>query len=167
MATEQIIKEIFKNLDSKIKQENAERESNGAMLVSWCEIKILGQISLFLDEGISAAIELNHTGDLDALIESEYFVKKELGNLLRAKGLYLDPDSSLVFIPPLSKFEELWRFETFVVYKIDAESALVSKAIKAKEKNKNLVASALASNLFPNLAERITNLGGQIAYFFN
>lgn len=45
------------------------------------------------------------------------------------------------------------------------ESALVSKAVKAKEKNKVLIIDAIASGEFPNLVERIEANDGDLEYF--
>jgi hypothetical protein len=48
---------------------------------------------------------------------------------------------------------------------IDAESALVSKAIHAPEKNKHLIRQAIASGKFPDLVNRIIENNGQLDYF--
>ncbi|MCB9026436.1 MAG: hypothetical protein H6625_08985 [Bdellovibrionaceae bacterium] len=48
---------------------------------------------------------------------------------------------------------------------LDPESALVSKAVKAKDKNKVLILDAIASECFPNLARRIQDNGGDLKYF--
>jgi len=48
---------------------------------------------------------------------------------------------------------------------LDAESALVSKAVKAPRKNRMLIADAIANGLFPGLAERIEKAGGDLRNF--
>jgi hypothetical protein len=48
---------------------------------------------------------------------------------------------------------------------LDSESALVSKAVKAPEKNKLLIVDAIASEQFPNLLKRIEEHGGNLKYF--
>ena len=48
---------------------------------------------------------------------------------------------------------------------IDPESALVSKAVKAPEKNKLLIVDATASEVFPNLVQRIVDNDGNIEFF--
>lgn len=51
------------------------------------------------------------------------------------------------------------------VLKLDPESALVSKAVKAPEKNKVLIREALASGEFAGLADRILKAGGKLEKF--
>ena len=48
---------------------------------------------------------------------------------------------------------------------IDAESALVSKAIHAPQKNKHLIRQAIASGKFPALVNRIIENNGKLDYF--
>jgi len=72
-------------------------------------------------------------------------VKKELTSILKKYGLIYDGDSKLIWIPPGAKFEILFDLKNVVVKSIDPESALVSKAVKAPEKNKQLIREAIAS----------------------
>ena len=48
---------------------------------------------------------------------------------------------------------------------IDAESTLVSKAIHAPQKNKQLIRQAIASGKFPGLVDRIIENNGKIDFF--
>ncbi len=48
---------------------------------------------------------------------------------------------------------------------IDAESALLSKAICAPQKNKQLIREAIASGKFPDLVARIIENNGKVDYF--
>lgn len=76
-----------------------------------------------------------------------------------------DEDSHLIFIPNGSRFSEFARYENVYVEIIDPESALVSKAVKAPQKNKQLIRAALASERYKNLAERIVHAGGDLEFF--
>ncbi len=60
---------------------------------------------------------------------------------------------------------DLFQFSHVVVKVIDPESALVSKAVKATQKNKQLIQDALASGVFINLANRIVANGGSLEDF--
>jgi hypothetical protein len=48
---------------------------------------------------------------------------------------------------------------------IDAESTLVSKAIHAPKKNKQLIRQAIASDKFPDLVDRIIENKGKLDFF--
>ena len=48
---------------------------------------------------------------------------------------------------------------------IDAESALVSKAIHAPQKNKQLIRQAIASGKFPTFVDRIIENNGSLEFF--
>jgi len=52
-----------------------------------------------------------------------------------------------------------------VVKSIDAESILVSKAIHAPQKNKQLIRQAIASGKFPDLVDRIIENNGTLGLF--
>lgn len=80
-------------------------------------------------------------------------------------NLTYDKDSDLIFIPKGSKFCSFASFKNLVVEVIDPESALVSKAVKAPEKNKPLIRAAIACGDFQNLAQRIVDEGGTLENF--
>jgi hypothetical protein len=159
-----LLKTIFKELDGKITVENVDRRESGTYLVPKCDIKILGQMSLLANDKISSVLHLAQTADMDALV-TVHFVKTELKKILIKNGLIYDEDSEKVWLPPEVKFEELFEFSNILVSVIDPESALVSKAIKAAEKNKQLIREALASGKFKNLADRIEKYGGRLETF--
>ena len=48
---------------------------------------------------------------------------------------------------------------------IDAESTLVSKAIHAPQKNKQIIRQAIASGKFPDLVDRIIENKGKLDFF--
>ena len=62
-------------------------------------------------------------------------------------------------------FDNFCEFRYVRVKLLDAESALVSKAVKAPKKNKLLIVDAIASEKFPNLIERIEKNGGDLKFF--
>jgi len=153
----QLLRRIFKKLDQRIIQENGERRESGNTIPK-CEVKILGQMSLLANDKVSHVLHLAQTGDMDALV-SVVFAKMELKKLLKENGLVYDEDSEKIWIPPQSIFEELFDFKCVSVKVIDPESALVSKAVKAINKNRQLLREALASGKFKTLMERIESQG--------
>lgn len=160
------LKEVFDELDVWITEQNNERAQDGLVRLGKCEIKLLGQMSLMAHEKAAAVLRLFQTRDVDARLEKmDHAVKQKLVSLLAARRLVYDEDSHLVWIPQDSKFEILFSCKNFAVTVIDPESALLSKAIKAKEKNKQLIQDAIASDLFPVLMDRIVEHGGDLKYF--
>jgi hypothetical protein len=156
---------LFRELDGRIGAENETRRGDGRLPIAKAEVTLLGQMSLLVDERVSAVLALAQTGDMDARLNMEHFAKSELKKLLPNYGLIYDEDSSLIWIPPGARFSELFDLVHVVVRKIDAESALVSKAVKAPEKNKQLIRQAIALGTFPRLMERILEQGGNLERF--
>jgi len=62
-------------------------------------------------------------------------------------------------------YEPLFSLMNLTVLALDPESALVSKAVKAPEKNKVLIREALASGKFSGLVERVLKAGGKLEKF--
>ena len=122
-------------------------------------------MSLMLNESVAAFLNLIQTADMDAKLRMDYFTKNKLLDLLKAKGLVYDEDSHLVWIPENTKVIELFRFKNIEVKLIDAESILLSKAIHAPQKNKQLIRQAIASGKFPDLVDRIIENNGKLDFF--
>ena len=161
---EQLIK-IFNTLNDQIITENNERRESGSRLIAKSKIHVLGQTSLLVQPEFTFELSLAQTGDLDALIEAENFVKETLKTILAENGFVYDEDSPYIFIPTKTKYSNFLTLTYLEVVVIDAESALVSKAVKAPEKNKFLIRQAIASEKYPNLAERIIENGGKLTDF--
>lgn len=160
-----VLKKVFSELDKRINELNQQRRVEGLAGLSQAQVQLLGQMSLLVNAKVSAILALAQTADLDAVIKTEFLVKEELKKILKQEGLIYDEDSALIWIPPGSRFKEVFRFKNVIVFSIDAESALVSKAIKAPEKNKQLVRQAIASGIFPNLVDRILANDGDLEFF--
>lgn len=138
---------------------------NGAALISRAEVIILGQTSLLSQPKLTIDLELAQTGDLDAKLRCDSFIKRKLKELLPHYGLIYDEDSELIFLPKDSQFYKFGKYKNIDVSVIDPESALVSKAVKAPEKNRQLVRAAISSGGFPNLVDRILKEGGDLESF--
>ena len=85
-------------------------------------------------------------------------------DFLEENGLVYDEDSHLVWIPENAKEIELFNFKNIEAKLIDAESTLVSKAIHAPQKNKQLIRQAIASGKFPDLVDRIIENNGKLDF---
>lgn len=156
--------DILKHLDHEIDQENQRRRKEGDFGLPRTEIKILGQMSLISNPEVSAQINLFSTFDVDALIEGHYWVKTEFEKLLKNNALELDPLSDEIWIPSESTFSEFFLSVRLICSRLDPVYALASKAIKAKEKNKLLIAQAL-DVYGDDLKKLIKKYGGDIRYF--
>jgi hypothetical protein len=128
------------------------------------EVLLLGQMSLMLNDSVAKILNLIQTGDMDAKLQMDYFTKNKLLDLLEANGLVYDEDSHLVWIPENAKAIKLFKFKNIEVKLIDAESTLVSKAIHAPQKNRQLIRQAIASGEFPDLADRIIDNNGKLDF---
>ena len=139
---------LFGQLDRRVAEINRERRVEGLTPIAKSEVRLLGQVSLLVNEKVSLILSLAQTGDLDAALRMEHVVNNELKRLLETQGLIYDEDSHLIWIPKGSKFEDLFDFEHVNIKYIDPESALLSKAIKAPQKNKQLIREAIATEDF-------------------
>jgi hypothetical protein len=75
----------------------------------------------------------------------EHAVRQEFARLLSSKGKVLDPVGNEVWMPKETKYRTLYRGELVHLEVADIESVLLSKALKAPEKNAALITAYLAS----------------------
>jgi hypothetical protein len=160
-----LMKKIFTDLNQAVEFENLQRLKEGTLTIPKSEVLLLGQMSLMLNESVVKILNLIQTGDMDAKLRMDYFTKNKLLELLEANGLVYDEDSHLIWIPENAKVIELFNFNNIEVKLIDAESTLVSKAIHAPQKNKQLVRQAIASGKFSELVDRIIENNGKLDFF--
>jgi hypothetical protein len=159
-----LMKKIFTDLNQAVEFENLQRLKEGILTIPKSEVLLFGQMSLMLNESVVQTLNLIQTGDMDAKLRMDYFTKNKLLDLLEENGLVYDEDSHLIWIPENAKIIELFKFKNIVVKLIDAESTLVSKAIHAPQKNKQLIRQAIASGKFPDLIDRILENNGKLDF---
>jgi hypothetical protein len=138
-----LLDEILAELEEAIKRINSERESLGLPVLYKVKIRVLGQFSLLADKQTAASISLAATVDLDALIEGDWIIEEELRRILRTKGLVLDELSREIWIPEGSEFLPYYESSRINCIYLDPFAAIVSKAVKAREKNRILVRDAI------------------------
>lgn len=156
---------VFTELNKRVENENKERDLRGARRIPQTRIEILDQTSLLLQPELTVKLTLAQTGDLDAQLQADHFVKQNLKEILPDYGFIYDEDSFLIFIPEGSHFSTFLALAVIEVVVIDPESALVSKAVKAPEKNIQLIRQAIASEEYPNLVSRLVAAGGDLKKF--
>lgn len=163
--TREILRSVFSQLDERIQKLNEQRRKNGELGLGKSEIRLLGQMSLLSDRKVAAVLTLAQTADLDAQLKMDGVVKREFLQILSEHHLEYDEDSTKVWLPKGHRFIEQFSFDHLGVSALDPESALVSKAVKAPEKNKQLIREAIASGEFPGLVDRLVKEKVDLAFF--
>ena len=105
----------------------------------------MGQMSLLTNRTISAQIKLIGTVDVDASIDGGPYswVGKKFAQILAAKGLELDKYADEIWLPKNATFQKVFSGKILTCLRLDPLDALVSKAVKAPEKNRILIRQAL------------------------
>lgn len=158
------ITEVLERLDKWIGDKKEDAYENSYHFIPNCKLTILGQMGLIVDEDIAMRLSPIATADLDAWIDTESSIKKELIKLLKEKNLVLDELSNEIWLPPEYEVENFFSGEYVNCLKVRPIYLLVSKAVKAKEKNKILIQTALAE-YEDELADMIEKYGGNLDYF--
>jgi hypothetical protein len=149
-----VLVEVAERLESFVVERNLEARSEGLLALRPCVIKLLGQTAL-LEAKVS--LTLAATKDVDVHADYEFAIEQEFRRLLAARGRELDSLGSEVWMPAETTFQPLFvgHFVTLLV--ADAESVLLSKALKAARKNQPLLTEYLAhgpSARFLKLAQK-------------
>lgn len=136
-----MIKEVLQELDTWIQRQNQERKSEGTLLLGRAVIRVLGQTAL-LEANLN--IEILGTADVDAYIEGDYVIRKKLDELLNTRGRFLDPDSEKIWMPEETEYRLIYKGEFTDGYLAHHDYVLISKALKAPQRNRNLIIAYLA-----------------------
>lgn len=149
-----MLKFVFAELNEWATQQNQKLESESCLPLRKSSFRIVGQSALL--EASSLSLTLTATMDVDAFADCEPSVRTHLEELLQKRGRVLDPVGHEAWMPDETEYE-VFYFGNLVVAEIAGpEYVLVSKALKAPEKNRNLIIEYLAqgpSDLFYALAE--------------
>jgi hypothetical protein len=149
-----MLREIAEQLDRWIIERNFEAEEEGLPQTAQCTIKVLGQTAL-MESGV--ALALAATNDVDVQADYSYPVQKEFERLLAQHARTLDPVSHEIWMPRETRYRELFSGRFVRVLLADADAVLLSKALKAPDKNRVLITEYLAlgaSDRFYRLAQK-------------
>jgi len=133
--------EIFRALDQWVARENIRARAEGTPAYKSCSVRVLGQSALW---AAGVDLTLTTTQDLDAYADYEWAVQRELERLLAENGKVLDPHGHEVWMPRETRYNPLYRGTFVEALVADADAVLISKALKAAEKNRALVTEYLA-----------------------
>lgn len=161
-----IFDEIISELETILEKENLERNELGSPPVQKSVITVLGQMSLMLDKTAAISLALIATADIDAIIQGDSVLRNYFLKIIKQKGLKLDDLSSEIWIPEEATLLKYYQSPLLTIQYLDPVSALTSKAIKAKEKNRYLIKQAL-EHYGEELKSKILLYGGDIDYFLN
>ena len=145
---------IFSTLDQWIARENVRARAEGLPAHRKCTIRVLGQAALWVAE---VDLALTATQDLDAYADYDWAVQQELERLLAKEGKVLDPHGREVWMPRETKYASLYEGRHVHASVADPAAVLISKALKAPEKNAALITEYLAkgaSERFFELAKK-------------
>jgi len=145
---------IFWTLDQWVARENIRARAEGTPAYRSCSIRVLGQSALW---AAGVDLTLTATQDLDAYGDYEWAVQRELERLLAENGKVLDPHGHEVWMPRETRYDPLYQGTFVEALVADVDAVLISKALKAAEKNRALVTEYLAkgaSERFFDLARK-------------
>lgn len=149
-----MLKTVFQQLDRWIESENEHRRNGGGALFPKTVIKVLGQSALF---EAKVDLHLAATMDVDAYTEAEWVITKKFDELLRKHGRHWDAHSSEIWMPHETQYAPLFSGQHVEASLAEPDYVLLSKALKAPIKNRNLITDYLAkgaSDRFLELAGR-------------
>ena len=150
-----MLKEVFAQLDARLEAENSGRRSAGGHLLPRAVFRVLGQTALIearLD------LELAATMDVDAFAQpSDWIITQAFNEVLKSTGQHWDPHSGEIWMPQETEYLPLYSGRCVDAMVARPEYVLISKALKAREKNRNLIIEYLSkspSDLFVGLAQK-------------
>jgi len=151
-------------LKEEIDEVNKERLKDELGHLDQVHLKILGQSALLFNPDISKKITINQTRDLDAIIEGNWSQRGLINRAIAKLNLIYDDFSKEIWIPPGSHLILAHESHEIKLETLDPFFVLLSKAVKAPEKNKELIAQGLV--IFgEDLANAIIKEGGDLEFF--
>ena len=131
---------IFQQLDDRLVEISEESYREGSLTLEKSCIKILGQVSLLVQPDVADKLIPFATNDFDALIESKNSIcRTQLIEVLGERGLAYDDLSRDIWLPRSTTYTNIFDGQKLSVDVLDPISALVSKAVKAPDKNRLLI----------------------------
>jgi len=154
--------EIFLALDQWAARENVRARADGTLAHKRCTVRVLGQSALW---AAGVDLTLTATQDLDAYGDYEWAVQQELERLLGEHGKVLDPHGHEVWMPTETTYSPIYRGTFVEALVADADAVLISKALKAPEKNRALVTEYLAKGASERFFELAQKYGVDLEQF--
>lgn len=139
-----VIEKIIQRYATRLNEEQLERIRAHATPLPHTRVRLLGQLSLLADPAFSAAVTLFSTVDFDAWIEGDWRAKQILSEVLRDYGLQYDELSGEIWMPEETEWRTMYANADLEFQTAMPLYTIVSKAVKAPEKNEQLLQAASA-----------------------
>lgn len=150
-----VFEKLIRELDEWVERANRGALAEGMAPVRPCTIRLLGQMALL--EAAALSLTLVATQDVDVYADFDWAVRKELERMLERDGRVLDPLGHEVWMPEETEYDLVFDGRWVRGFVAQPDFVLLSKALKAPEKNQPLIVELLAtgaSTRFYELAER-------------
>ncbi len=147
-----MLKAVFLELDDQISVYNSATREEGYVRLGQSIFKVLGQSALF---EANFGIELRVTHDVDAYVQANHWVVEKFNELLAKIGKHYDIHSDEIWMPAETIYEPLYTGVNLQASIAQPEFVMISKALKAPEKNRDLLANYIkseATDIFFELA---------------
>lgn len=135
---------LCRRLDDWIINENRRRLEDGGARLRPCSIRLLGQAAL-LEHAEKFNFPIAATHDIDVYANYDYPVEKKFEALVKRHGWALDPVGHEAWMPPETKWQEVYQGEYVRGSVAEPDFVFLAKALKAPEKNRPLLTEFIAS----------------------
>lgn len=142
--------EVAEQLDAFVVARNVEARGEGWLALRPCVIRLLGQTALL---EAKVPLTLAATNDVDVYVECDFAIEQEFRRLLAAQGRELDSLGTEIWMPAETQYSRLFTGHFITLLVADAESILISKALKAARKNGPLLTEYLARGASPHFLQ--------------
>jgi len=139
-----LLSTFITQIESAIRLANQERAADGVSPFGQVRIRLLGQFGLLVHPQAAAALRPAATRDVDALVEGDWSTRWIVRTAINLSGYVYDDLSSENWIPAQARFELLSESAELRVEVLAPIFNLLSKAVKAPERNRNLIVEGIA-----------------------
>lgn len=141
---------VFQDLDRWVAAANRDADEAGLTSFRRATIRVLGQTALLASD---TGLTLVATQDVDVYSDCEWAVRKELERLLAAQHQVLDPHGEEVWMPAETEYDLVFDGTWVRGFVAQPDFVLISKALKAPDKNRALVVEYLAQGASPRFMQ--------------
>lgn len=145
-----MLAEIAVKLDRWMIDRNLEAEADGLPRLRPCTIRVLGQSALL---EVALPVPLAATRDVDVRADYEDAVRRQFAALLATRGYELEPLAHEIWMPRETRYATTFQGKLVQLMLAEPEAILVSKALKAPDKNHALLTEYLALGPTPRFWE--------------
>ena len=153
-ALKSLLAETFEELNEHISAHNRRSNQEGGLSIEKQSLKIVGQAALFLAE---LPFPITSTTDLDVLVTPPYSVQVKLRELLAKRGLVLDPDGRLIWMPKGTLYHRFFDSPWVEGLYADPESVLLSKYKFNRPDDRKLIQEY--QQYYPGFAKAVEKAG--------